>query len=136
MAQIISSTDLKPADREGISRVLASAEVPLPAPARKLLEELLAAAEAGEHLIAVREGQLLTTTQAAKILGISRPRVSQLIEEGRLRSEKVGAHHRVALADVLERKRRMDALEEMRVIMYTENHPMVWTPEDRAHAPS
>lgn len=123
MAQIIASTDLKPADRQQIAKALANADIQLPTPARKLLEELLAAAEAGDHFIALREGQLLTTTQAAKILGISRPRVSQLIDAGGLPSQKVGAHHRLALADVLDRKRRIDALEEMRVISYTQGFP-------------
>lgn len=136
MARIIASTDLNTADRRDISEMLASEATRLPRAARELLQELLSAADAGDNLIAVREGQRLTTTQAAKILGISRPRIAQLIARGLLHSERVGKHHRLDLADVLDRKRRTEALERMRDVLYTDQHPTVWTAEDHSHARS
>lgn len=125
MATIIKATELREEDTRAIEALLAEdAPCVLPKAARKVLVELVAAKHAGQVTIVSRDGELLTTTQAATILGISRPRVSQLVNRGALKSTLVGKHHRIALADVLEKKRRLDALEEMRIISYTQGFPL------------
>ncbi len=43
----------------------------------------------------------LTTTQAAALLGISRPTLMKRVRDGRLPATKVGTHHRIATRDVL-----------------------------------
>ena len=43
----------------------------------------------------------LTTTQAAALLGVSRPTLIRYIERGRLHATTVGSHRRLLVADVL-----------------------------------
>src|SRR5690554_2938916 len=42
----------------------------------------------------------LTTTAAASILGVSRPTLMKMVEDGVLRAHRVGTHHRFAHHDV------------------------------------
>lgn len=46
----------------------------------------------------------VTTTVAAKMLGVSRPTLMKLVNEGRLPSHKVGSHTRLFSRDVLAHK--------------------------------
>jgi excisionase family DNA binding protein len=60
----------------------------------------------------------LTTSQAAHILGISRPTLVRLLESGEIPYEQPARHRRVRLADILAyqqraRRARATALDEM-----------------------
>jgi len=60
----------------------------------------------------------LTTTEAARLLGVTRPTVMRLIRDGELEARLVGTHHRLAAEAVLDlRKARLAtqrrALEEL-----------------------
>ncbi len=44
----------------------------------------------------------LSTFEAADLLGVSRPFVKKLLEQGKILFHMVGTHHRVRLADVLK----------------------------------
>ena len=75
-------------------------DAPLPPPAFRLLVEVLSQMARG-HVVAVTPIQAdLTTQQAAELLGVSRPHLVKLLETGRLPFRKVGAHRRVAFADL------------------------------------
>ncbi|MGK0716098.1 helix-turn-helix domain-containing protein [Leucobacter sp. W1153] len=47
---------------------------------------------------------VLTTTTAAKLLGVSRPTLRKLIDSGELPASKTGSHHKLRLEDVLALK--------------------------------
>lgn len=82
------------ADREGTI-------VELPAPAAKLLKELLKEMASGHAMTLVPIKAEITTRQTADILGVSRPFVVGLIDKGVLPARMVGAHRRLLLKDVL-----------------------------------
>lgn len=69
--------------------------------------------------VAVNElPRLLTTGQAADLLGISRPTVVAIIDRGDLEASRVGSHRRVLAADVLallasRSARQSTALDEL-----------------------
>jgi len=50
----------------------------------------------------------ISTTEAAKILNVSRPFVAKLMDEGRIPCRKVGNHRRVKYEDVIAFKQKDD----------------------------
>ncbi len=60
----------------------------------------------------------VTPTQAGHLLGMSRPQVRKLMNEGRLDFRKVGTHHRITVTSIrafldAERRRRAPILNEL-----------------------
>lgn len=54
----------------------------------------------GQEVVLTRGHAEVTPTEAAAILGMSRPQVRKLMDEGRLAHRKVGTHHRVTVASI------------------------------------
>ena len=74
------------------------------------------AAGAAVHVTAVPD--MLSTSQAAEILRVSRPTVVALIDNGHLPANRLGSHRRLKLADVLTyktlaNKKQSAALDEL-----------------------
>lgn len=90
----------------------------LPKPVYELLVKVASAMREGKVITLVPETQELTTQAAANLLGVSRPHVVKLIEEGQLPCHKVGAHRRIRMKDLLAFQRlrdrdRREALDEL-----------------------
>lgn len=78
-----------------------SAAVELPPEARTLLLRILGHMANGDAVAVVPVAAEVTAQQAAEILGVSRPFVIRLVDEGKLACRLVGTHRRIPLADLL-----------------------------------
>jgi excisionase family DNA binding protein len=84
----------------------------------EVLKDVVAALSQGLAITIAPQHTVLTTSQAADLLGVSRPTVVRLLETGEIPFDKPARHRRVRLRDVLayqERARRSRAagLDEM-----------------------
>lgn len=79
----------------------------LPDEVVELIDKVLAAVADGAEVRVGRLPEVITTTTAAQILGISRPTLMRKLKEGELASHKVGTHTRLHTADVQDFKQRM-----------------------------
>ena len=84
-------------------------QVEIPEPVHDLLLTILKNLQAGKAISIVPEHQQLTTQRAADILGVSRPFLVRLVEDGDIPFHMVGSHRRIYLRDLLDYKRRRDA---------------------------
>jgi len=103
-------------------------QVELPEPMYRLLVQVAEALSAGRAVTVAPRSTVLTTQQAAEVLGVSRPTVVRLIDAGEIPSERPGTRRQVLLSDVLayrEKRRRMqyDMLEATAVDLADEGDP-------------
>lgn len=94
--------------------------VPLPMEAFQVLVKVVEAMRAGKAITVAPLDQRLTTQEAADFLGISRPTLVKLLEQGEVPYERpaAGRHRRVRLSDVLDyqirkRQERRITLDQM-----------------------
>ncbi|MDE0521650.1 MAG: helix-turn-helix domain-containing protein [Boseongicola sp.] len=92
--------------------------VDLPAPALRLLREILEHMAHGKGVALTPLHAELTTRQAAELLQVSRAHLVQLLDAGRIPCRKVGTHRRVRAEDILAWRRetelrRREALDEL-----------------------
>ncbi|HWE90395.1 MAG TPA: helix-turn-helix domain-containing protein [Pseudonocardiaceae bacterium] len=113
-------TVLPPAERQLAALVAALAEpqhaalvgasgsrVELPEPVYRVLYDVVQAMAKGLAITIAPHNTLLTTQEAADLLGVSRPTLVRLLTSGELAYEQRGRHRRVQLADLLEYQRSM-----------------------------
>jgi excisionase family DNA binding protein len=133
-ATAIERTVLPPAQHEGLAEALLAltpspdrrvalvvsdgAVLELPAEVFDVLRAILQAMADGLAITIAPRHTVLTTSEAADLLGISRPTLVRLLESGAIPYEQPGRHRRVRLADVLahqarSRRARAAALDEM-----------------------
>ncbi|MCZ9309846.1 helix-turn-helix domain-containing protein [Corynebacterium uberis] len=89
--------------------------VPLPPDLEHIVRDVVAAIARGESITISPTPRELTTTMAAKQLGISRPTLMKHIRAGDIPFRKVGSHYRVLTEDVQafaeeDRNRRRNAV--------------------------
>lgn len=108
-------------DQEEIDRIyhkLREAEAKLVGPDGKteilpnnvysFLLRLLADLKSGHSVTILQNMHRLTTVEAAKVLGVSRQYLIQLLEKGEIPHQKVGTHRRVFVRDILAYKAGRD----------------------------
>lgn len=83
-----------------------------------MLREVATAVNSGLAITVAPHQTVLTTSQAADVLGVSRPTLVRLLDQGEIAYERPGRHRRVRLVDVLAhrdraRRRRAATLDEM-----------------------
>jgi excisionase family DNA binding protein len=75
--------------------------IELPAEVYRVLRHVVEALQQGLAVTVAPLTQSLTTQQAADLLGVSRPTLVKLLDEGRIPFERAGSHRRLLLRDVL-----------------------------------
>jgi excisionase family DNA binding protein len=84
-------------------------QVPLPAEVYRVLRQVVDVMRQGKATLVAPQGLLLTTQEAADFLGLSRPTLVKLLEQGAIAFEKPNRHRRVRLQDLLDfRARRQE----------------------------
>lgn len=85
--------------------------VELPQGVYRLLRQVVDALQQGLAVTVVPKSMTLTTQQAADLLGVSRPTVIRLLDDGKIPYERVGTHRRILLKNLLEFRERRRAAQ-------------------------
>ena len=112
--------DTLPDGARPVSARFGNETVDLPAPALRLLREILDRMAHGESVALTPLHAELTTRQAAELLQVSRTHLVQLLDAGRIPCRMVGSHRRVRAEDILAWRReterhRREALDGLTV---------------------
>lgn len=107
--------------------------IELPEELYEVLKDVVGALSQGLAITVAPQHTVLTTTQAADLLGISRPTLVRLLEADAIPFDKPGRHRRIRLPDVLAyqeraRRGRASGLDEM--VRESENAGIYDIPED------
>ena len=81
----------------------------IPAPAFRLLMQILKEMARGNAVTVVPLSTMLTTQQAADILNVSRPFLVGLLESGKMPFQRLGSHRRIRITDLLTFKQETEA---------------------------
>lgn len=100
-AEVGKGLELLAASGDSLRLVVGGAEVELPASVRESVVDLLQRIAAGDNVVIASTEALLTTSQAAEMIGISHTYLLRLADAGKLPVQYRGTHRRFALADVV-----------------------------------
>ncbi len=92
---------------ESITLTTGTESAALPEPVRRVLLDVLQNLSRGTAVTVAPHRTVLTTQEAADILGITRPTLVRLLEAGDIPFTTPGRHRRVQLTDVLAYQRRL-----------------------------
>lgn len=115
-------------DVEALRRALqkpgARVRVALSRDTAEMLSGLVAARARGEEIFVAPGDSEVTPTEAAVLLGMSRPQVRKLIDRGLLEFRMVGTHHRIPVSSIIafrdaEHERQTKALQELAAVQNT-----------------
>ena len=114
-----SATGAAPAPRYLLVGADEHDRVELPEGVYRILRQVVAALQAGQAVTVAPQTKMLTTQQAADLLGVSRPTVVKLIEDGRLEAETPGTRRRLIRLDEALRYRKARREEQYQAIFAT-----------------
>lgn len=80
--------------------------IELPDELYEVLKDVVTALSQGLAITVARQHTVLTTGQAADLLGVSRPTLVRLLEGGEIPFDKPGRHRRIRLGDLLAYQQR------------------------------
>lgn len=122
MTAMMERTVLPPEHREGLQGALAllasrtggqatltgpdGTRIDLPGEVFEVLREVVSALSQGLAITVAPHQTVLSTSEAAQLLGVSRPTLVRLLESGEISFDKPGRHRRVRLADLLAYQQR------------------------------
>lgn len=115
-------TEMLTRDADALHRALGKQgdkiDVSLSRPTLEMVARLVDARARGQEILVTRGLAEVTPTEAASLLGMSRPQVRKLMDDGNLDFRKVGTHHRIRVASIrafldAERERRAPILAEL-----------------------
>lgn len=94
--------------RAGRARLIGSQgeNLSIPEPLYALLKNAVRNLEQGRSLVMIPQDQPLTTQQAGKLLGVSRPYLIRLLDAGEMPFHLVGKHRRIHVRDVINYAKR------------------------------
>jgi excisionase family DNA binding protein len=75
--------------------------VELPSSLYQILRQVVEALQQGLAVTVAPKTKTLTTQQAADLLGVSRPTVIRLLDDGKIPYERAGTHRRILLQDLI-----------------------------------
>jgi excisionase family DNA binding protein len=93
--------------------------VEIPASVHRVLRQVVEAMKAGKAVTVAPQNKLLTTQEAADLLGVSRPTVVKLIEAGALPAEMPGKRRRMVKLDDLLSYRAQRRAQQYRALLET-----------------
>lgn len=76
-------------------------QVEIPAEIHQVLHQVVEAMQQGLAVTVVPQTMVLTTQQAADLLGVSRPTLIKLLDSDQIPYERIGTHRRIQLRDLL-----------------------------------
>ena len=112
-----------------VVRVPTGEEIELPEALIKILRASAEELSAGRSVMVLASESILTPSEVGELLGLSRPFVARLLDQGQIPSEHLpnSTHRVVRLADVLafqsQRERRRDGSERIAQIIESEDLP-------------
>jgi len=84
-----------------LSGVNSAGQVEIPAEIYQVLQQVVEAMQRGLAVTVAPQTMVLTTQQAADLLGVSRPTLIKLLGDDQIPYERIGTHRRIQLRDLL-----------------------------------
>ncbi len=92
----------------------------IPAPAIRLLNDILKEMANGNYVKLAPTNALLTTQEAADMLSVSRPFLIKLLDNGKIAFQRLGSHRRILASDLIAFKEKSDLAREEAFRLLTE----------------